>query len=189
MVPVWATVVLVYFFFYCFHFHLIFVSETYSIVDAIYANSTELSQSGANGDHFTVIDNDLSLTLPNKFEWTWKMKSTVPGSRFIIAPVANKSANNPNYSLGGQQNSSTRVGLYRTTSVTAVGSDTSTTGHEYHNWKITRDGNTFKWYFDDVQINSDITLTWFDTYSPRTLGFMYWKTGTINVKDIVIKAL
>ena len=167
----------------------ILVSETYIVTDAVYANANEISQSGSSGDHFTVIDNNLSLTLPSKFEWTFKMKSTSTGSRFMIVPTANKGNSNPNYSIGCQQVSTTRVGLYRTTSVTAVGSDTSCTGTEYHEWKIVRDGNTFKWYFDNVQINSDITLTWFDTYTPKTLGFMYWRTGTMNVKDIVIKVL
>lgn len=129
------------------------------------------------------------MLLPSNFELSFKMKSTCTGSRFMCVPVANKGQSNPNYSIGCQQVQTTRVGLYKTTSVTAVGSDTSTTGTEYHEWKIQRDGNTFKWYFDNVQINSDITLTWFDTYSPHTLGFMYWKTGTMNVKDIMIKPL
>ena len=166
-----------------------FVSETYVITDAIYAHASELSQSGISGDHFKVIDNDLSMTLPNKFEFTFKMKSTSSGSRFMMVPTANKGNSNPNYSVGCQQTSTSRVGLYRTTSVSAVGSDTSTDGTIYHNWKIVRDGNTFKWYFDDVQINSEIILTWFDTYSPHTLGFMYWKTGSMSVKDIIIKPL
>ena len=165
------------------------VSGTYVLTDAVYAHASEISQSGASGDHFTVIDNNLSLTMPNKFEWSFKMKSNNAGSRFIMAPVSNKSSSNPNYSIGVQQTSTSRVGLYRTSSVTAVGSDASITGTDYHEWKITRDGNTFKWYFDGTQVNSDITLTWFDTYTPKTLGFMYWKTGTMNVKDIVIKAL
>ena len=129
------------------------------------------------------------MTLPNKFEFTFKMKSTSTGSRFMCVPVANKGSGNPNYSIGCQQLQSTRVGLYRTTSVSAVGSDTSTDGTIYHTWKIVRDGNTFKWYFDDVQVNSNIILTWFDTYSPHTLGFMYWKTGSMSVKDIIIKPL
>ena len=127
--------------------------------------------------------------MPSKFEWTFKMKSSSAGSRFMMVPVANKTSGNPNYSIGVQQVSATRVGLDKTTSVSAVGSDTSTDGTEYHTWKITRDGTTFKWYFDDVQINSNVTLSWFDNYSPKTLGFMYWKTGTMNVKDIIIKAL
>ena len=165
------------------------VSETYSLTDAIYVHTPEITQTGSSGDHFTAIDNDLSLTLPSKFEWTWKMKSTCTGSRLLIVPVANKTKASPNYSIGGQQVQTTRVGLYKTTSVNAVGSDTTTTGTEYHNWKIVRDGTTFKWYFDDTQINSDITLSWFDNYTPKTIGFMYWSTGTINVKDIVIKAL
>ena len=117
------------------------------------------------------------------------MKSASTGSRFACVPVANKGNANPNYNIAVQQTSTSRVGLYRTTSVTAVGSDTSITGTDYHDWKIVRNGNTFKWYFDDVQINSDVTLTWFDTYTPHTLGFWYWKTGNISVKDILIKPL
>ena len=173
----------------CYYFQRIPLIQTYVICDAIYAHASEITQTGASGDHFTVIDNNLSMTLPNKFEWTFKMKSNSTGSRFMCVPVANKGDANPNYSIGVQQISNSRVGLYRTTSVSAVGSDTSITGTDYHEWKIVRDGTTFKWYFDGSQVGNNTTLSWFDTYSPHTLGFVYWRTGGMYVKDIIIKPL
>lgn len=133
----------------------------------------------------------MSLTLPSSFELSFKLKnnSITNGVRFGIVPVRNKSSNNPTYSLFGQQTTTKYVGVYRDTGTHAVGSDTSTTGTEYHDWKIVRDGNTFKWYFDGVQINSDITLSWFDNYAPHLLGWQYWRSGTAYVKEILIKAL
>ena len=167
------------------------VSETYGIVDAIYANSTEttLPTVSGSGNKILTLDNNLSLTLPSSFELTYTIKTSFNSVRFGIVPVANKSNKDPNYSVFGQQTSNQYVGVYRDTSVHAVGSDTSTTGTSYHNWKIKRTNDTFQWYFDNVQINSDVTLSWFDTYTPHTIACQYWSNGTAKVKDIILKAL
>ena len=167
-----------------------FLQETYEVIDSLLYRPSEVSQQGqGGGDYFTLYDNDMSLTLPNKFELSFKFKSTSSASRFILAPVQYKTSRSPNYMIGVQQTSDIRVGLYKTTSVSAVGTNTSIDGTVYHEWKIIRNGNTFQWYFDGVQVNSDVNLTWFDNYTPHLLGFQYWYTGTMTVKDILIKAL
>jgi len=166
------------------------LQETYEVIDSLLYRPSEVSQQGqGGGDYFTPYDNDMSLTLPNKFELSFKFKSTSSASRFILAPVQYKTSRSPNYMIGVQQTSDIRVGLYKTTSVSAVGTNTSIDGTVYHEWKIIRNGNTFQWYFDGVQVNSDVNLTWFDNYTPHLLGFQYWYTGTMTVKDILIKAL
>ena len=192
MVPVWATVVSLYFFFYCFHFHLIFVSETYSLTDGIYYHANEETLiANVSTDASTTFDNDMSLTLPNKFELTFKLKnqSITAGARFGLIPTIRKGTNSPTYSVYGQQTTTKYVGVYRDTSTHAVGSDTACTGTDYNDWKITRDGNTFKWYFNGTQINSDVTLSWWDNYVPHCLCWQYWRSGTAYVKEILIKPL
>lgn len=165
-------------------------SSAVTVEDCIYYNATEITQSlSGGGDHFTALNSSMSLSLPSKFELTFDCKSTSTGSRFGLVPVANKSSNNPTYALLVQQLSDIYVGVYRDSSTHAVGSNTSTTGTNYHNWKITRDTNTVKWYFDDSQINSNITLSWIDSHNPYLLGFQYWQTGSMSVKNIKIKAL
>ena len=131
------------------------------------------------------------MSLPSKFElsFAYKVTGNTKGMRFGLFPFAQKSSNNPTYCLEIQKTTTKYVGAYRDSSTHAVGSDTSITGTDYHTFRIVRDGNTFKWYIGDTQLNSDITLTWFDNYSPYCLGYQYWANGTIGVKELKVKPL
>lgn len=172
------------------HYERIFSSEIYVCDALVYRPNEATISENASNDKCTPLDNNLSISLPSSFELTFKQKNTNKQYiRFGLVPVANKGNGNPQRSIYGQQTPSTYVGVYRDTGTHGVGSDTSTTGTEYHEWKITRDNNTFKWYFDGVQINSDVTLTWFDTYNPYCLAWQYAYNGTAYVKEVKIKAL
>ena len=131
------------------------------------------------------------MSLPSKFElsFAYKVTGNTKGMRFGLFPFAQKSGNHPTYCLEIQKTTTKYVGVYRDSSTHAVGSDTSITGTDYHTFRIVRDGNTFKWYIGDTQLNSDITLTWFDNYSPYCLGYQYWANGTIGVKELKVKPL
>ena len=166
-------------------------SEIY-VEDCLLSRPNEVIQSfTASSDKFTVYDDNLSMSLPSKFElsFAYKVTGNTKGMRFGLFPFAQKSSNNPTYCLEIQKTTTKYVGVCRDSSTHAVGSDTSITGTDYHTFRIVRDGNTFKWYIGDTQLNSDITLTWFDNYSPYCLGYQYWANGTIGVKELKVKPL
>lgn len=166
--------------------------QSFVIIDGLYAHINEIVENQTNTSnvlHNVNVDSNLSLQLPTNFELTMKVKSTMTNSpRFGLKPVSQKDSSNPNYLVMVEQTSTTGKGMHRNNSNLPVGS-VSIDGTSYQDWKIEKQGNVFKWYLNEVQIGSDVTLSWFDTNNPYLLAFYYWQGGTMYVKDLVIKPL
>ena len=158
--------------------------------DCIWGHLTEETVTRSSTTTLTKeVQTGLQLSLPNKFSLEFELKSTLSGYRTYLTPVQYKSANDPNYALFVQQTSSIYAVGYRTTSTTALISNTSVQGSSYQKWKIVRDGNTFTYYINDVQVAQTTNPTWFDTYTPHTIVFNCWATGSVSMKNIKVKPL
>jgi len=167
------------------------LSESVTIEDCIWGHLTEETVTKSSTTTLTKeVQTGLQLSLPNKFSLEFELKSTLSdGYRTYLTPVQYKSENDPNYALFVQQTSSFYTVGYRTTSTTALISNTSVQGESYQKWKIVRDGNTFTYYINDVQVAQTTNLTWFDTYTPHTVVFNCWSTGSVSMKNIKVKPL
>ena len=167
------------------------LQETYVLEDCIWGHLTEETVTRSSTTTLTKeVQTGLQLSLPNKFSLEFELKSTLSeGYRTYLTPVQYKSANDPNYALFVQQASSFYTVGYRITSTTALIRNTSVQGSSYQKWKIVRDGNTFTYYINDVQVAQTTNLTWFDTYTPHTLVFNCWSTGSVSMKNIKVKPL
>lgn len=166
------------------------VSEIFVMEDCIWGHLTEETVTRSSTTTLTKeVQTGLQLSLPNKFSLEFELKSTLSGYRTYLAPVQYKSTDDPNYALFVQQTSSIYTVGYRTTSTTALISNTSVQGSSYQKWKIVRDGNTFTYYINDVQVAQTTNPTWFDTYTPHTVVFNCWSTGSVSMKNIKVKPL
>lgn len=166
-----------------------FLQKTFELEDCFF---TYLSEETVNRSSLSVLTQEVvqntQLTLPQKFEMSFKLKSSINGYRTYLTPVTNKSANDPNYALFLQQYSNLMTCGYRTSSTNGLISNRTIDGTIYHDWKVVRDGNSFKYYFDGVEVAST-TITWFDDYTPHTVVFNCWGTGSVSMKELKFKAL
>ena len=166
------------------------LQETYEFEDCLWTYLSEKTVTRSSSSTITEeVMSGTSLTLPNKFEFTFDLKSTLTGYRTYLTPVQYKTSDDPNYALFVQQTSTFYNVGYRTTSTNALKSNTNIDGTSYQKWKIVRDGNTFTYYLNDVQVATTSNPTWFDNYSPHTIVFNCWTTGNVSMKNIKIKPL
>ena len=138
-----------------------------------------------SGDHSSACGSNINLTLPAKFELSFDFKSTIDGCRFNLCKNGSVTTN-PQYSIYvGVGNSKYEYGV-RTTSTNSTATNVSL-DTDYHTVKITRDGDTLTYYIDGTLVGTK-TASWIDSYS-YTFYWSYWKSGTMSVKNIMIKEL
>ena len=185
VVPVWAAVVFLYFFFYCFHFHLIFVSETYVIEDCIATQIPEWSytSTGTSTQYKKIID--ASFDLPSKFVLDFDYKGSNQARTGLF-----KSSTNENYNLDVQVDTNDYVGVHRSTSTTGMDSGRLTADNtQYHNCKITVDGTSVTWLLGGSNSSSS-TVSWITNNPLHYVLVEVWKIGaTVYVKNLKLKAL
>ena len=164
------------------------LQETYELTDTVVYKPTEISQPAqGNGDHSWLLDNDLTIDLPTNCEITFKVKTTSCCSRFGIYSKSQITSSVSNYGFG-ESNSSSEIGaFYRATTSQGWGTNESSPT-SYHSFKFVKEGTTITAYVDDNSKGSQ-TFSWIGNYSDYTFGFWTWGTGTITVKDIMVKAL
>ena len=161
------------------------VNDDVTIEDCYYYTPTEYSKTGqGGGDHSSIMGTDLNLTLPPKFEYSFKYKATGTAIRFFLCKNTSVSAN-PQYGLYvGRIDSGFQVG-YRDTGTYEFGVKSSPDS-EYHEYKFVRDGSTIDAYGDDNLIGTVSNFNWIDDYY-YTFYWAYWYSNTAYVKDIKIK--
>lgn len=165
----------------------ILLQEIYEVQDCKYYNATEQSYTStySSGDHSIVMTDTPTVDLPTNCEITFKIKTTINGSRFGLFHTI--SSTTCNYGFG-ESNDSTQIGaFYRTSSTSGWGSNT-TNPSNYHEFKFVKTGTTVEAFVDGVSKGTQ-TFSWIDDYSDYKFAWWVWRTGTIYAKDILIKAL
>ena len=163
----------------------ILLSQTYSIEDCIFYDTTEYT--GSSGNYLTIVDLS-NITLPSQFILSVDYKTNYE-SRCGLFSKSNF-IGNPNYSVFiGTPSTSTINSWYygvRTTSTNTT--DVRASPTDYHNYTIRRDGNTF-YYQRDGSGSYSKSANWFNNYS-YVIGMMQWGSGkSAYAKNIKLKAL
>ena len=163
------------------------LQETYEVIDSIYSHSDEISYTStySSGDHSIIMDNTPTVDLPTNCEITFKVKSTIPGSRFGLFHTISSST--CSWGFGESNDGSVMGAVYRTTSTNGWGTNESGINN-YHSFKFVKNGNNVTAYVDDIDKGTQ-TFTWIDEYSDYQFVWWVWRTGTMTVKDLLIKAL
>ena len=169
------------------------VSETYSLEDCTFYDATEHSYTKGSGNYYSAITGAISIT--GNFEWSMDMKhSNVSASseaRVFLANNTHSASSQPNYALWQQFEASSKVnsGSRRSGStISSTATKPSVTNDTYVNFKCTRTSNNFAFDIGGNTLDT-LTETWFDNYSSYYLTCTLWKSGTITIKNIKIKAL
>ena len=170
------------------------VSETYSIEDCKYYNTTEVSRTTTQGS--TIYDDNLSQALNTNHEITFDIYSNNSASgehRFFLLPKTqfNTGTTQPSYAvyvdlLGSNK---ANIGKRENGSTTGIVTGFSCTSSTYHTVKIVKTATSVAVYIDDT-LKTTQTLSWIGNYTDYTLSMMRWSaSGTSKVKNVKFKQL
>ena len=170
------------------------VSETYSIEDCKYYNTTEVSRTTTQGS--TIYDDNLSQSLPTNCEISfdiWSNNSASGEHRFFLLPKAQFSTRTtqPSYAVYMDLLGSNKANLGKRDngSTSPFVSGFSCTGSTYHTVKIVKTGTSIEIYVDDT-LKTTQTLSWIGNYTDYTLSMMRWSaSGTSKIKSVKFKPL
>jgi len=159
------------------------------IEDCIYAKLSEYSLTRSSSSEVcTLIDNNLSLTLPSNFSFEYDYKGALNNARFGLFDSQYYNSNR-NYSLTTQLGATDYTGVYRDTSTHGLDSGklyTDTT--QYNSCKITSNNGTVTWLLGGTN-RASTSIDWIATHNPYVIGTQTWNTGSIYVKNLKIKSL
>ena len=167
----------------------IFVSETYSLEDCYYYNSTGISftsNSTTDRQESTGIE-AFEFTPPSHWELSYDITDTSNSKRLYFVSKPQSTGGSNKYGVGSDTNSST----YNCSMVLRTTSSAS----QYHvgsglpvscRWEI--DGTTTKGYVEDSLVRTD-TVNWWGSYAPYIFKWGIWAKGTVTVTNIKIKPL
>lgn len=159
------------------------------IEDCIYTHIPEYSLTRSSSSEVcTLIDNNLSLTLPSNFSFECEYKGALSNARFGLFDSAYYGSSR-NYSFTTQLGNGEYTGVYRDTSTHGLDSGklyTDTT--KYNSCKITSNNGVVTWLLGGTN-SASANIDWVTTHNPYVIGTQTWNTGTIYVKNIKLKPL
>ncbi len=159
------------------------------IEDCIYAHLSEYSLTRSSSSEVcTLIDNDLSITLPSDFSFEYDYKGALNNARFGLFDSAYYNSNR-NYSLTTQLGATDYTGVYRDTSTHGLDDGklyTDTT--QYNSCKITCKDGTATWLLGGIN-SASASIDWITSHNPYVIGSQTWNTGTVYVKNIKLKPI
>ena len=165
------------------------LTSTLEIEDCIYAHLEEYSLTRSSSSEVcTLIDSNLSLTLPSNFTFEYDYKGALSNARFGLFDSAYYNSNR-NYSLTTQLGSTDYTGVYRDTSTHGLDSGklyTDTT--QYNSCKITSQNGTVTWLLGGTN-SASASLDWITSHNPYVIGTQTWNAGTIYVKNLKLKSI
>lgn len=140
-----------------------------------------------SGDHSSpYVTDTLKFPLPTNFELSFDFKTNISGCRFNLCRHYSNVQANPLYSLFFGVNSSGEWEYgFRTTSTDNTTIEDN--DGEYHTLKITRQGDTIEYYYDNESQGTE-TCSWIGD-NDYTFYWSYWKPGTMTVKNIQLKQI
>lgn len=159
------------------------------IEDCIYTHIPEYSLTRSSSSEVcTLIDNNLSVTLPANFSFEYDYKGALLNARFGLFDSAYYGSSR-NYSFTTQLGTTDYTGVYRDTSTHGLDDGklyTDTTS--YHNCKITSNNGVVTWLLGGTN-SASASINWVTSHNPYVIGTQTWNTGTIYVKNLKLKPL
>lgn len=165
------------------------LSSSINIEDCIYARTNEYTLTRSSStETCTLIDSNLSLTLPSNFTFEYDYKGALTNARFGLFDSAYYGSSR-NYSLTTQLGSAEYTPVYRDTSTHGLDSGklyTDTTA--YNNCKITVENGTATWLLGGTN-SASASIDWVTSHNPFMIGTHTWNTGTVYVNNIKLKPI
>lgn len=159
------------------------------IEDCIYTHLSEYSLTRSSSSEVcTLIDSNLSLTLPSNFSFEYDYKGALNNARFGLFDNQYYNSNR-NYSLTTQLGATDYTGVFRDTSTHGLDSGklyTDTT--QYNSCKITYQNGIATWLLGGTN-SASASLDWITSHNPYVIGTQTWNTGTIYVKNLKLKPI
>lgn len=171
------------------------LTKTLGIEDCIIANVNASYTGTSTSDTVYSLGYDEIADLSSiDFEFSFKFHQTNYGcdvclgasSEFTVSPIKS----NYRIFIGNSGGGNTRCG-YRSTSTSNIGGSTSgeVSLNTTHNMKIVKEGDFFKYYFNDRLLGSKtITGFWAD-YHMFGVHTVQWNRGTTTISDLKIKRI
>ena len=167
-------------------------SSAVTVEDCIFYLSDEISRTKGSSTLYEKLYDNISSSLPNKFEWSMDMKttnvSTSSEQRVFLAPTYSSNSQPSNGIFFQFGSSACECGTRTNSSTSGTGSVSATTNTYYH-FKFIRNGNTLTPYINTTQKTAKTTPSWIDNQTNWLLSLILWKTGTLTWKNMKIKAL
>lgn len=171
------------------------LTKTLGIEDCILANVNASYTGTSTSDTVYSLGYDEIADLSSiDFEFSFKFHQTRYGcdvclgasSEFSVSPIKS----NYRVYIGNSGNGNTRYG-YRTTSTINAGGSTSgeVSLNTTHNMKIVKEGNNFKYYFNDSLLGSKILPVFWTDYHMFGVHTVQWNRGTTTISDLKIKKI
>ena len=163
-----------------------FSSETYSIEDCYYYNSTGISYTSNSTSDRQVSTGleSFEFNPPSKWELSFDLEASTYGKRFYLVSKAQSTTSNK-YGLGGDIDTNACASVLRTTASDSV-SGTKVSGT--NSFKFSIDGTSLTQYVNGSSLRTK-TVSWWDTYKPYVFKWGIWNTGTVTVTNIKVKPL
>lgn len=165
------------------------LTASLEIEDCIYAKIDEYAlQRNSSSEVCTLIDNDLSLTLPSNFSFECEYKGALNNARFGLFDSQYYNSNR-NYSLTTQLGGTDYTPVYRDTSTHGLDDGKLITDTKYYNTcKITCEDGTATWLLGGTN-SASTSIDWITTHNPYVIGTQTWNTGLLYVKNIKLKPI
>lgn len=168
---------------------------TCSIEDCILANVNASYTGTSTSDTVYSLGYDEITDLSNvDFEFSFKFHQTSYGcdvclgasSEFSVSPIKS----NYRIFIGNSGSGNTRCG-YRSTSTSNIGGSTSgeVSLNTTHNMKIVKEGDFFKYYFNDKLLGSKTIPAFWTNYHMFGVHTVQWNRGTTTISDLKIKQI
>lgn len=133
----------------------------------------------------TVNGTDYNLTLPDDFELSFELQSTITDARFILS---NNEDTATSRQYGIMVTISNSTFWYGTRTTVNDETETSITNDEQvHKIRIIRHDDSLDYYIDNTLVGNK-TADWLDNYT-YTFYFVLWGRGTISVKNLRFKEI
>ena len=173
------------------------LSDTYTLSDIYLARLNEVTVTRSSSSYMDY-DSDLTMSsFPSSYELTVDLKTTgaTTGNehRVYLAPksaydysMTNPSQPNPSIYIGFDV-SNAQCGT-RTTSSSNANKSVSNLNNTYHSFKVVKSGNSYQFYVDNMSITGK-TFSNMNSYSEFKFLVVMWSNGTLNIKNLKIKAL
>ena len=165
------------------------LSSNIEIEDCIYAKMDEYAlQRNSSSEVCTLIDNDLSVTLPSNFSFECEYKGALSNARFGLFDSQYYNSNR-NYSLTTQLGGTDYTPVYRDTSTHGLDNGKLLTDTKYYNsYKITYQNGTATWLLGGTN-SASASIDWITSHNPFVIGTQTWNTGLLYVKNLKLKQI
>lgn len=167
-----------------------FVSETFTLTDCMIYDTTEYSFVG-NGTARSQATNNNTFNNTNDWSFEADIKITGASARIEIVPPTYERTNHIGFGKSGTGVATCYVGKSGGGESNTNYPDITFNNDDYYHLKITKEGTTIKWYFEDSLVRTDTewAVGWIGNLSTERIMLVTWGTSTVYVENMKVLPL